>query len=400
MSDAGSETLVVADDGTSLPTLDVLTGRGFVTGKSGSGKSNSANVVIEGLLEAGHSLLIVDIDGEYWGLKEHYSVLHAGAGGRCDVTVDAGDAETLVDVALSGHPVILDLSGVLRADDADALLEAVLEHLFRRETQAKQPFLLVVEEIHEFIPQQGRLDDVGELLLQIAKRGRKHGLGLLGLSQRPAAVDKDFITQCNWLVWHKLTWDNDTDVAGRLLGSEAASAITDFEPGEAFLRTDWTDDLLRVRFREKRTYDAGTTPGIDTREPPSLVAVDEAVLARFEDDEPTDESPQANESAGEKPLASTSETQANGEATPAPRGTPTSGESAVDMVVEFAFMLAHLTVRTVEAVVRMLRRAEDRLVAASTEAIGDDRLPIPVRTVVRVVLGVAMLAVLIVFTVA
>jgi len=399
------DAIVVAEDGTTLPTIDVLTGRGFVTGKSGSGKSNSANVVVEGLLEAGHSLLIVDVDGEYWGLKERYSVLHAGAGGRCDVAVDKRDAETLVEIALGGQPVILDLSGYLRAEDSAAVLEAVLERLFRRETEVRKPFLLVVEEIHEFIPQKGSRDDVGDILLQIGKRGRKHGLGLLGLSQRPAAVDKDFVTQCDWMLWHKLTWDNDTDVVRRLLGSDAAEAITDFEPGEAFLRTDWTDETTRIRFREKRTYDAGTTPGMSDQNPPPLVDVEEGILAQFDqDDEPdtagetTTDSTSSSSGTSKQSTAATSD---GGTADSAPGQPERTDGTAVDMLVEFAFMLAHLAVRAVQTTVRGLVRIEDRIVAELTERFDEAGWSsIPIRLVLRTTIALVVVAVLIVFTTA
>ncbi|MFB6165828.1 MAG: helicase HerA domain-containing protein, partial [Haloarculaceae archaeon] len=43
-----------------LPVVEILTGRGFVTGKSGSGKSNTASVVAEKLLDSGFGILIVD----------------------------------------------------------------------------------------------------------------------------------------------------------------------------------------------------------------------------------------------------------------------------------------------------------------------------------------------------
>jgi DNA helicase HerA-like ATPase len=48
-------------------------------GKSGSGKSNSASVVVEELLDDGYPVLIVDVDREYFGLKEEYELLHLGA---------------------------------------------------------------------------------------------------------------------------------------------------------------------------------------------------------------------------------------------------------------------------------------------------------------------------------
>lgn len=274
--------MVIARDGETLPIHDVLTGRGFITGKSGSGKSVSTNVILEGLLDRDYPFLIIDTDGEYWGLKELYQVLHLGAGERCDAEVDASDAETIVDVALGGQPVILDVSGYLRAEEARDLIESVLTELFREEKQRRQPFLLVAEEVHEYIPERGGLGDVGDVLIQIAKRGRKHGLGIVGVSQRPAAVDKDFITQCDWIVWHKLTWNNDTDVVARIHGSDAASHVQEFDPGEAFLMADWETELQKIRFTMKRSYDAGATPGMETTDPPRLRAVDPAVLERFD----------------------------------------------------------------------------------------------------------------------
>jgi len=76
-----------------LPVVQLLTGRGFITGKSGSGKSNTASVVAEELLEAGYPLLVVDTDGEYYGLKEEYEMLHAGADEECDIRIGPEHAD-------------------------------------------------------------------------------------------------------------------------------------------------------------------------------------------------------------------------------------------------------------------------------------------------------------------
>ena len=83
-----------------LPVVELLTGRGFITGKSGSGKSNTASVVAEKLLDNGFGLLIVDIDGEYYGLKEEYEILHAGADDECDIQVTTDHAEKIASLAL------------------------------------------------------------------------------------------------------------------------------------------------------------------------------------------------------------------------------------------------------------------------------------------------------------
>jgi len=146
-------------------------------------------------------------------------------------------------------------------------------HLFAKEKKLKKPFLVVIEECHEYIPEQSGMGEAGKMLIKIGKRGRKHGLGIVGISQRPADVKKDFITQCDWLVWHRLTWRNDTKVVGRILGSEYADAIEEMADGEGFLVADWASDIQRVQFHRKRTFDAGATPGLEDFERPELKSV-------------------------------------------------------------------------------------------------------------------------------
>jgi hypothetical protein len=268
----------------SLPVVELLTGRGFVTGKSGSGKSNSASVVAEKLLDNGFGLLIVDIDGEYYGLKEEYEILHAGADEECDIQITADHAEKLASLALEQNvPIILDISSYLDESEAEEVLTAVARSLFAKAKKQKQPFLLLVEEVHEYIPENGSVGECGRMLIKIGKRGRKHGLGICGISQRPADVKKDFITQCDWLLWHRLTWNNDTKVVGRILDNDYADAVEDLDDGEGFLMTDWAESIQRVQFFRKQTFDAGATPGLDDFERPDLKSVSDDLVSELQE---------------------------------------------------------------------------------------------------------------------
>ncbi len=265
-----------------LPVVELLTGRGFATGKSGSGKSNTASVIAEKLLDNGFGVLVVDIDGEYYGLKEEYEILHVGADEECDIQVTVEHAEKIAALALEENvPIILDISSFLDMDEAEELLAEVARHLFAKAKKQKQPYLLLVEECHEWMPEKGSMGEVGQLLIKIGKRGRKHGLGMVGISQRPADVKKDYITQCDWLVWHRLTWNNDTKVVGRILDSEYADAVEDLDDGEAFLMTDWSEQIRRVQFHRKQTFDAGATPGLEDFERPELKSVSEDLVSEL-----------------------------------------------------------------------------------------------------------------------
>lgn len=281
--DRRDEWIVVTEDAKTLPIIEVLTGRGFITGKSGSGKSNTAGVVAEELLESGYNLLIVDTEGEYFGLKEEYELLHVGADDYADVEVDVDQAESIAEIAIKKNmPVVLDVSGYFSAEEARELITAVLKHVYHLEQEARKPFLIMVEEMQEYLPQRGGGTELAELLERIAKRGRKRGLGICGMSQRPSSVDKDFITQCDWMVWHRLTWDTDLNVVRNILGSERANSIQDFDAGEAILMTDWDDTVERVQFKRKRTHDAGATPGLEQYERPDLTTVGGELLNELE----------------------------------------------------------------------------------------------------------------------
>jgi len=357
------DAIALSEDGFSMPTLEVLTGRGFVTGKSGSGKSNTVSVVAEELLAAGVPLLIVDTDGEYYGLKETYELLHVGGDDRCDLQVTPDHAERVASVALDRQvPVILDVSGFDDPDEGRTLVGSVVEELFVREKTARTPFLVIVEEAHEFVPEQGAPDDVGETLIRVAKRGRKRGLGVCALSQRPASVSKDYITQCDWLVWHRLTWENDTKVVARILGSEAAEDVEDLDDGEAIVMTDWDGRVQRVRFRRKHTFDAGATPDLDSVDRPDLKSVDGDLLAELEtavragqepaneiDDRPNTDPADAGGSTDtdahtRQSDASSGRTTAAGAATDTGKG---SAEPAADPAWEVAQFLTYLAGRLV-----------------------------------------------------
>src|SRR5699024_12654761 len=76
---------------------------------------------------------------------------------------------------------------------------------------------------------------------------------LVGISQRPASVDKDFITQCNILIWHRLTWDRDTKVIRDVLGTAYATEIPRSEEHTSELQSRF--DLVCRLLLEKKNYD-------------------------------------------------------------------------------------------------------------------------------------------------
>ena len=111
---------------------------------------------------------------------------------------------------------IVDLSGVPNevAGIASAAIARIVFQLKVWQTEDERqnsPVLLVCEEAHRYVPNRGeaQYEAAQSAIRRIAKEGRKYGVGLLLVSQRPSEVEATVLSQCNsWIV---LRITNDAD---------------------------------------------------------------------------------------------------------------------------------------------------------------------------------------------
>lgn len=249
-----------------------------VLGIKGSGKSNTAAVVAEELLEAGVPLCIIDIAGEYYGLKEKYQVLVAGKSPNVDVEVEPGKASEMAEFSLrKSMSVILDISGYWKSDRFD-FLKNYLEHLWELAGELRRPYQIIVDESHNFSPQQGSTP-VSEVLTMMATEGRKRGLGIVMIGQRSARIDKDILTQAGILFLHRVRHPADVSVYIDILPKErkwVKSETASLKTGQAIVM--YGDEIVVAQMREQHTFHAGYTPGMADVVKPDLQAVDEKLL--------------------------------------------------------------------------------------------------------------------------
>jgi DNA helicase HerA-like ATPase len=163
-----------------------------VLGITGSGKTNTAAVLIEELLATNIPLAIVDIEGEFWGLKEKFEILIAGRSENADIEVAPEQAGQVARLSVEKEiPVILDLSG-FKKSEMYAFLLNFFEALWEANKDQRKPYAIFIEEAHEFIPQsQAANPALKELITQFALRGRKRGFRVVVMSQRSAKVAKN-----------------------------------------------------------------------------------------------------------------------------------------------------------------------------------------------------------------
>jgi DNA helicase HerA-like ATPase len=90
---------------------------------------------------------------------------------------------------------------------------------------------LVYEESHNYVPRReaARYRSVKRAIERIAKEGRKYGISLMIVSQRPAEISETVFSQCNNFVAMRLTNPADQQYVKRLL-PDNLNAITDALP--------------------------------------------------------------------------------------------------------------------------------------------------------------------------
>lgn len=125
-------------------------------------------------------------------------------------------------------------------------------------TGKRHPIAIFCDEAHLYIPDNassGAAENAIEVFERIAKEGRKYGVGLVVISQRPAEVNRTVISQCNNLIAMRLTNGDDQAVVRRLL-PDSLGGFGDLLPvldtGEALVVGDAILLPTRVRVATPR----------------------------------------------------------------------------------------------------------------------------------------------------
>lgn len=118
---------------------------------------------------------------------------------------------------------------------------------------SRHPIALFCDEAHLYIPEHhdnGATENAIAVFERVAKEGRKYGVGLVVISQRPSEVSRTVVSQCSNLIAMRLTNGDDQSVVRRLL-PDSLGSFSDLLPildtGEALVVGDAI--LLPTRVR-------------------------------------------------------------------------------------------------------------------------------------------------------
>ncbi|MFN3919189.1 MAG: ATP-binding protein [Methylohalobius sp.] len=169
-------------------------------------------------------------------------------------------AKLLRDFVGLGEPkcqiTIIDLSSVpfdVRPAVSAQIGRVAFEFNYWNPRRREFPIVLVCEEAHAYIPRSsGRYDGTRRAMERIAKEGRKYGVGLGVVSQRPHELSETVLSQCGTFICLRLT-NPDDQAYVRELVPDAESELVDVLPalgrGEAMVMGEAVPLPTRVRIR-------------------------------------------------------------------------------------------------------------------------------------------------------
>lgn len=174
-----------------------------------------------------------------------------------------------------GKVSIINLKGVSQ-DVQEVIVYKLLSSLFAERKKGNiSPFLLVIEEAHLFIPERsfGESKSSG-ILRQICAEGRKFGLSVCLITQRPSRIEKNALSQVSTQIVLKMTNPHDIRaVSSSLEGitTETESEIRNIPIGTAMV-VGVVDTPLFVNIRPRRTKHGGEAVNIiENIEKPDIV---------------------------------------------------------------------------------------------------------------------------------
>jgi uncharacterized protein len=115
----------------------------------------------------------------------------------------------------NGKPIsIIDVSGVpseITSVVVAVLSRMVFDHAIWSRGEQQRPVLLVCEEAHRYVPNERNADgsSVGRILSRIAKEGRKYGVSLGLITQRPSDLAEGVLSQCGTIIAMRLNNERD-----------------------------------------------------------------------------------------------------------------------------------------------------------------------------------------------
>jgi uncharacterized protein len=202
-----------------------------------------------------------------WNLVGHLEAL-------LEIGLFSGTATPIEELLRPGRASVIDMTGIVPELQAMIVSRLLTEIFEARKRRLVSPGMVVVEEAHNYIPERGTGNAASTSIIRtIAAEGRKFGLGLMVISQRPARVDKNVISQCNTQIIMRVTNPNDLKALSKGLEgmtSELEEEIKRLPSGTAMLVSNEIERPITVNIRPRKSRHGGVSTQIVSKgQPPA-----------------------------------------------------------------------------------------------------------------------------------
>lgn len=289
-----SQSLQISNE-LSLPLAVVTTTQAILATKR-KGKSYTASVEAEEMLEVQQVIGVIDPTGAWWGIRSSpdgnstgYPVVVFG-GDHADAPLEYTSGKEMARAWIEHNfSAIWDVSSMDVEEQVQFTMDFCSECL-RLNRSARHLF---IDEADTYLPQQptSKLQvRCRAVVARLIKQGGKNGCGVTIITQRSSAIDKNALSQIDLLIILR-TSDPD-DLASpvkrvqNLVSRDFADRVREEAPkldiGEAFVASQEFDIAARVRIRERRTFNSGRTvrPGEVVIAPKVMAKIDAMKLGR------------------------------------------------------------------------------------------------------------------------
>lgn len=159
------------------------------------------------------------------------------------------------------HLSVVDLSG-LDDEVSDYIAFKILSDVYEKGAtgEFEYPVFVFVEEAHRFIPASG-VTHSGRIIKKIAAEGRKFGVFLVAITQRPSKIHPDALSQCNSQMIMRITNPEDQKAiaqSSERLGKTLLDDLPGLNTGEAVIVGEMTRAPIMARIGKRRTREGGS----------------------------------------------------------------------------------------------------------------------------------------------
>ncbi|MGH7124120.1 MAG: ATP-binding protein [Stellaceae bacterium] len=165
----------------------------------------------------------------------------------------------ILRIPVSGKPItILDLSSVpseIVNVVVSLLCRLIFDFAIWSLREKSVPILLVCDEAHRYVPNDASLgfEPTRRAIARIAKEGRKYGVSLCLVTQRPSEISEAILSQCSTVFAMRMTNDKDQNLVRRTLPETAAgllNTLPTLRQQEAIAVGEGVPHPMRIRFND------------------------------------------------------------------------------------------------------------------------------------------------------